>query len=42
MHCASCVARIERELRRPFTPERRGEYEFTCGMGMPRGKVVAR
>ena len=23
-----------------FTPERPGEYEFTCGMGMLRGKVV--
>ena len=25
-----------------FTPEREGEYEFTCGMGMLRGKVVVR
>lgn len=25
-----------------FTPERPGEYEFTCGMGMLRGKVVVR
>jgi plastocyanin domain-containing protein len=25
-----------------FTPEQAGEYEFTCGMGMLRGKVVAR
>jgi plastocyanin domain-containing protein len=23
-----------------FVPERPGEYEFTCGMGMLRGKVV--
>ena len=23
-----------------FLPEHRGEYEFTCGMGMLRGKVV--
>lgn len=23
-----------------FTPERAGEYEFTCGMGMLRGKIV--
>ena len=23
-----------------FTPERPGEYEFTCGMGMLRGKVI--
>ena len=23
-----------------FTPERPGEYEFTCGMGMLRGKLV--
>ena len=23
-----------------FLPERTGEYEFTCGMGMLRGKVV--
>lgn len=25
-----------------LTPERPGEYEFTCGMGMLRGKIVAR
>ena len=25
-----------------FTPERAGEYEFHCGMGMLRGKVLAR
>ena len=25
-----------------FTPEQPGEYEFTCGMGMLRGKVVVR
>ena len=25
-----------------FVPERPGEYEFTCGMGMLRGKVVVR
>ncbi len=25
-----------------FTPENPGEYEFTCGMGMLRGKVVVR
>ncbi len=25
-----------------FTPERAGEYEFTCGMGMLHGKVVVR
>jgi plastocyanin domain-containing protein len=25
-----------------FTPERPGEYEFTCGMGMLRGKLVVR
>ena len=25
-----------------FTPEREGDYEFTCGMGMLRGKVVVR
>jgi plastocyanin domain-containing protein len=24
-----------------FTPEHPGEYEFTCGMGMLRGKIVA-
>lgn len=23
-----------------FTPERAGEYEFTCGMGMLRGKLI--
>ena len=25
-----------------FTPERAGEYEFTCGMGMLRGKLLVR
>lgn len=25
-----------------FVPEQPGEYEFTCGMGMLRGKVVVR
>ncbi|MHB8492091.1 MAG: cupredoxin domain-containing protein [Solirubrobacteraceae bacterium] len=25
-----------------FTPEHAGEYEFTCGMGMLRGKVLVR
>jgi plastocyanin domain-containing protein len=25
-----------------FTPQSPGEYEFTCGMGMLRGKVVVR
>jgi len=25
-----------------LTPEHAGEYEFTCGMGMLRGKLVAR
>lgn len=25
-----------------FTPEKEGEYEFTCGMGMLRGKLVVR
>jgi plastocyanin domain-containing protein len=25
-----------------FVPERPGEYEFTCGMGMLRGKVIVR
>ena len=24
-----------------FTPERAGSYEFTCGMGMVRGRVIA-
>lgn len=24
-----------------FTPRRPGSYEFTCGMGMVRGKVIA-
>jgi plastocyanin domain-containing protein len=24
-----------------FTPERVGTYEFTCGMGMVRGRVIA-
>jgi plastocyanin domain-containing protein len=25
-----------------FTPDQTGEYEFTCGMGMLRGKLVVR
>lgn len=25
-----------------FTPDQAGEYEFTCGMGMLRGKLVVR
>ena len=25
-----------------FTPDQPGEYEFTCGMGMLRGKLVVR
>ena len=25
-----------------FTPEQPGEYEFTCGMGMLRGKLIVR
>ena len=25
-----------------FTPEREGEYVFTCGMGMMRGKLIVR
>jgi plastocyanin domain-containing protein len=25
-----------------FTPDQSGEYEFTCGMGMLRGKLVVR
>jgi len=25
-----------------FTPEKEGEYMFTCGMGMMRGKLVVR
>jgi plastocyanin domain-containing protein len=24
-----------------FTPERAGSYEFTCGMGMVRGRIIA-
>ena len=24
-----------------FTPERPGSYEFTCGMGMVRGRIIA-
>lgn len=23
-----------------FTPEQKGEYDFTCGMGMLRGKII--
>lgn len=25
-----------------FTPDKDGEYEFTCGMGMLRGKLIVR
>jgi len=25
-----------------FTPEKEGEYEFTCGMGMLKGKLIVR
>jgi plastocyanin domain-containing protein len=25
-----------------FTPEKEGEYAFTCGMGMMRGKLIVR
>jgi plastocyanin domain-containing protein len=25
-----------------FTPEKEGEFEFTCGMGMMRGKIIVR
>jgi plastocyanin domain-containing protein len=25
-----------------FTPEKEGEYQFTCGLGMMRGKLVVR
>ncbi len=25
-----------------FTPENEGEYDFTCGMGMMRGKLIVR
>lgn len=25
-----------------FTPEKEGEYVFTCGMGMTRGKLIVR
>lgn len=25
-----------------FTPDKEGEFEFTCGMGMMRGKLVVR
>ncbi|NOR13052.1 MAG: hypothetical protein GQ545_07335 [Candidatus Aminicenantes bacterium] len=25
-----------------FTPEKEGEYVFTCGMGMMKGKLVVR
>ena len=41
MRCASCVALPAGELVGvDFVPERPGEYEFTCGMGMLPGKVV--
>jgi hypothetical protein len=43
MHRASRVLRIERELVAiGFTPEHVGEYEFRCGKGMLRGRVLAR
>jgi plastocyanin domain-containing protein len=30
------------QVRVEFTPEQPGEYEFTCGMGMLRGKLIVR
>ena len=35
-------AAVVAEARAERVPERAGEYEFTCGMGMLRGKVLVR
>jgi plastocyanin domain-containing protein len=50
--CSDTVVFGDFKIRKPlpaykttpveFTPEKEGEYEFTCGMGMLRGKLIVR
>lgn len=50
--CSDTVVFGDFKIRKPlpayrttpveFTPEKEGEYEFTCGMGMLRGKLLVR
>lgn len=50
--CSDTVVFGDFDIRRPlpafkttaieFTPEKEGEYTFTCGMGMLKGKLVVR
>jgi len=50
--CSDTIVFGDFEIRKPlpafkttpveFTPEEEGEYVFTCGMGMMRGKLIVR
>ena len=50
--CSDTIVIGDSNVRRPlpafkttpieFTPEKEGEYVFTCGMGMLRGKLIVR
>jgi len=50
--CSDTIVLGDFNIRRPlpafkttaieFTPEKEGEYTFTCGMGMLKGKLVVR
>ena len=50
--CSDTIVIGDFNVRRPlpafkttpieFTPEKEGEYVFTCGMGMLRGKLIVR
>lgn len=50
--CSDTVVFGDFKIRKPlpayrttsieFTPEKEGEYVFTCGMGMMRGKLIVR
>lgn len=50
--CSDTIVFGDFNIRRPlpafqttaveFTPEKEGEYVFTCGMGMLRGKLIVR
>lgn len=50
--CSDTIVLGDFKIRKPlpaykttaieFTPEKEGEYEFTCGMGMLRGKIIVR
>lgn len=50
--CSEIVVLGEWDIRKPlpafkttpieFTPEKEGEYAFSCGMGMLRGKLIVR